>query len=104
MRLLACLVLLGAACGPVAAPSGARAQAGSVGADARAIWEQFRGSWSQTKGAVKEQWGRLTDDDLLEIEGRRDQLVGKIQVRYGISREDAEAQVGAWEKTRPRGM
>ena len=47
----------------------------------------------QTKGAVKEQWGKLTDDDLLEIEGRRDQLVGKIQTRYGISQEEAEAQV-----------
>ncbi len=47
--------------------------------DAKTIWEKFKGSWNQTKGAVKEQWGKLTDDDLLEIEGRRDQLVGKIQ-------------------------
>ena len=46
---------------------------------------------------MKEQWGKLTDDDLLEIEGRRDRLVGTIQVRYGISKEEAEAQVGAWE-------
>jgi len=53
---------------------------------------------------VKEQWGKLTDDDLLEIEGRRDQLVGKIQTRYGISREEAEAQVGTWEQKRTRGM
>ena len=72
--------------------------------DARTIWEQFKGSWNQTKGAVKEQWGKLTDDDLLEIEGRRDQLVGKIQTRYGISREEAEAQVGTWEQKRTRGM
>ncbi|HEY6716801.1 MAG TPA: CsbD family protein, partial [Reyranella sp.] len=49
------------------------------------MWEKIKGSWSQTKGAVKEQWGKLTDDDLLEIEGRRDQLVGKIQTRYGIT-------------------
>lgn len=72
--------------------------------DAKSIWEKFQGSWKQTKGAVKEQWGKLTDDDLLEIEGRRDQLVGKIQTRYGISKEDAEAQVGTWEQKRYRDM
>lgn len=72
--------------------------------DAKTIWEKFRGSWGQTKGAVKEQWGKLTDDDLLAIEGQRDQLVGKIQARYGISKEEAEAQVGTWEKRRFRDM
>jgi uncharacterized protein YjbJ (UPF0337 family) len=61
------------------------------------IWQKIKGSWNQTKGAVKEQWGKLTDDDLLEIQGRRDQLVGKIQTRYGISQEEAEAQVSGWE-------
>ena len=64
------------------------------------FWQKMKGSWSQTKGAVKEQWGKLTDDDLLEIEGRRDQLVGKIQTRYGITREEAERQVGTFEKSR----
>jgi uncharacterized protein YjbJ (UPF0337 family) len=72
--------------------------------DAKTIWAKFKGSWNQTKGAVKEQWGKLTDDDLLEIEGRRDQLVGKIQTRYGITREEAEAQVGTWEQKRYRDM
>lgn len=72
--------------------------------DAQTMWEKLKGSWNQTKGAVKEQWGQLTDDDLLAIEGRRDQLVGKIQTRYGISREAAEAQVGAWEKNRLKDM
>lgn len=72
--------------------------------DAKTIWEKFKGSWNQTKGAVKEQWGKLTDDDLLEIEGRRDQLVGKIQTRYGITREEAESQVGTWEQKRYRDM
>jgi len=65
--------------------------------DTNAIWEKIKGSWNQAKGAVKEQWGKLTDDDLMEIQGRRDQLVGKIQVRYGISQEQAEAQVSGWE-------
>jgi uncharacterized protein YjbJ (UPF0337 family) len=72
--------------------------------DAKTIWEKFKGSWNQTKGAVKEQWGKLTDDDLLEIEGRRDQLVGKIQSRYGVTKEEAEAQVGTWEQKRYRDM
>lgn len=72
--------------------------------DAKTIWEKFKGSWGQAKGAVKEQWGKLTDDDLLAIEGQRDQLVGKIQARYGISKEEAEAQVGTWEKRRFRDM
>jgi uncharacterized protein YjbJ (UPF0337 family) len=66
--------------------------------EAGQIWEKFRGAWSQTKGAIKEQWGKLTDDDLAEIQGRREQLVGKVQTRYGISREQAEAQVSTWEQ------
>ncbi len=66
--------------------------------EAGQIWEKFRGAWGQTKGAIKEQWGKLTDDDLAEIQGRREQLVGKIQTRYGISREQAEAQVSTWEQ------
>jgi uncharacterized protein YjbJ (UPF0337 family) len=70
----------------------------TVKADTQTMWEKIKGSWSQTKGAVKEQWGKLTDDDLLTIEGRRDQLVGKIQTRYGISQDQAEAQVSAWEQ------
>ncbi|QQS12194.1 MAG: CsbD family protein [Rhodospirillales bacterium] len=63
------------------------------------FWEKVKGSWTTTKGAVKEQWGKLTDDDLLEIEGRRDQLVGKLQQRYGMTREEAERQVIGWEGT-----
>lgn len=72
--------------------------------DAKTMWEKIKGSWTQSKGAVKEQWGKLTDDDLLAIEGRRDQLVGKIQTRYGISHEEAEAQVAGWEARRARQM
>ena len=66
--------------------------------DFHAMWEKIKGSWTQTKGAVKEQWGKLTDDDLMEIQGRREKLVGKIQTRYGISQEQAEAQVSGWEQ------
>jgi uncharacterized protein YjbJ (UPF0337 family) len=76
----------------------------TVKTDTKTMWEKIKGSWSQTKGTVKEQWGKLTDDDLLQIEGRRDQLVGKIQTRYGISHDQAEAQVGAWEQKHSRDM
>jgi uncharacterized protein YjbJ (UPF0337 family) len=97
-----------AACAAVAVgtlPTVVHAQSTSqTQTDAKQIWEKFKGSWTQTKGAVKEQWGKLTDDDLLEIEGRRDQLVGKIQARYGITKEEAEAQVGTWEQKRYRDM
>ena len=89
---------------PLVAMSQTTAQTTTTQNDAQTMWEKVKGSWSQTKGAVKEQWGELTDDDLLAIEGRRDQLVGKIQTRYGISREAAEAQVGAWEKDRLKDM
>jgi uncharacterized protein YjbJ (UPF0337 family) len=60
-------------------------------------WEQTKGRWNQAKGAVKKQWGKLTDDDLTVIAGQRDQLVGKIQERYGIAKEEAEKQVKTWE-------
>jgi uncharacterized protein YjbJ (UPF0337 family) len=76
----------------------------TVKTDTKTMWEKIKGSWSQTKGAVKEQWGKLTDDDLLTIEGRRDQLVGKIQTRYGISHDQAEAQVSAWEQKHSNDM
>ena len=58
----------------------------------------------ETKLASGNEWGKLTDDDLLAIEGRRDQLVGKIQTRYGISEAEAEAQVSTWEVRRAKDM
>lgn len=54
------------------------------------------GNWKQLVGKAKVQWGKLTDDDLAQIEGRQDQLVGRIQERYGIAREEAERQVEEW--------
>jgi uncharacterized protein YjbJ (UPF0337 family) len=59
-------------------------------------WDQLKGNWKQAKGKIKEQWGQLTDDEIDEIEGRRDQLIGKIQKQYGISKEEAERQVNDW--------
>lgn len=60
-------------------------------------WDQIEGKWTQTKGMVKEQWGKLTDDDVDQIAGKRDQLVGKVQERYGVARENAEKQVSQFE-------
>ncbi len=53
----------------------------------------FAGNWNQLKGKVKEKWGRLTNDDLAEINGRKDVLVGKLQARYGYSEEEARKAV-----------
>lgn len=57
----------------------------------------FEGNWKQIKGKVKEQWGKLTDDDLDMINGRRDQLVGRIQERYGLAREAVEERLREFE-------
>ena len=60
-------------------------------------WDRIEGNWKQFKCKVKEQWGKLTDDQLDKIAGRRDQLSGKIQESYGISRDEADRQVKDWE-------
>ncbi len=62
-------------------------------------WDEIKGKWQQAKGDVKKQWGKLTDDDMDVIAGNRDKLVGKIQERYGIAKEDAEKQVNDYETT-----
>jgi uncharacterized protein YjbJ (UPF0337 family) len=61
-------------------------------------WDRIEGEWKQIKGSVKEQWGKLTDDDLDVAAGKRDQLVGKVQNRYGIAKDEAEKQIDAWAK------
>ena len=60
-------------------------------------WDQASGMWHQFKGSVRERWGKLTDDDLAVIDGKRDRLVGKIQERYGLSRDQAEQQIAEWK-------
>ena len=62
--------------------------------------DQMKGNWKQFVGKAKEKWGKLTDNDWTVVEGKRDQLVGRIQERYGIAREEAERQVADFEKTR----
>ena len=59
----------------------------------------IEGNWKQLKGKLKEQWGKLTDDDIDVIEGKREMLAGKIQERYGIAKEEAEDRVRRWESS-----
>jgi uncharacterized protein YjbJ (UPF0337 family) len=61
--------------------------------------EQMAGNWRVMRGKVKEQWGRLTNDDLDVIQGKHDQLVGKIQQRYGKERDQVERDVDRWLDT-----
>jgi uncharacterized protein YjbJ (UPF0337 family) len=61
-------------------------------------WDRIAGNWKQFTGKAKVQWGKLTDNDWTQIEGKRDQLVGKIQERYGIAKDEAERQVSAYER------
>jgi uncharacterized protein YjbJ (UPF0337 family) len=58
--------------------------------------DTLKGQWNQLKGSVREQWGKLTNDDVDQIEGRAEQLVGRIQERYGVARDEAQRQVDAW--------
>ncbi|MBS7699920.1 MULTISPECIES: CsbD family protein [unclassified Chelatococcus] len=63
-------------------------------------WNRVEGNWKQVKGQVKEQWGKLTDDDLDVIAGKRDQLEGKIQERYGIEKDKAKSDIDTWYNSR----
>lgn len=73
-------------------------------------WESIKGNWTELRGRIRMQWGRLTDDQLKVIEGRREVLLGQLQQAYGITVEQAEQQVSDWESaylgdagTRPAG-
>lgn len=56
----------------------------------------LKGKWAQLKGQVKQQWGKLTDDEIDQLDGAKDQLVGKVQERYGIARDQAARDVDTW--------
>lgn len=59
-------------------------------------WDQIEGQWQQIKGQAKSTWAKLTDDDIKNIAGKKDILIGKIQARYGVLKDDAEKQVDNW--------
>jgi uncharacterized protein YjbJ (UPF0337 family) len=64
-------------------------------------WNRIQGNWKQAKGEIKEKWGKLTDDDLIQIDGQREQLEGIIQQRYGLSKDLVRDDVDAWLKSQP---
>jgi len=64
-------------------------------------WDQLEGKWKQIKGNAREKWAQLTDDDLEQIGGRRERLIGKLQERYGFAKERAEQQVEDWLNLMP---
>jgi uncharacterized protein YjbJ (UPF0337 family) len=59
--------------------------------------EQIKGKWNEVKGSIKEQWGKLTDDDIEVIDGKLEQLSGAIQRRYGKTKEEAEREIESWQ-------
>ena len=62
-------------------------------------WDQIQGNWRQLKGKIQANWGDLTDDDLNSIDGRREELMGKLQKAYGIGRDEAERQIDDFERS-----
>lgn len=60
-------------------------------------WDRIEGNWKQFKGNAKEQWGKLTDDQLDVINGQQQQMAGKIQELYGITKQEAEKQIADWQ-------
>lgn len=61
-------------------------------------WDRISGNWAQWKGRIQERWGKLTQDQLDVIAGRRDQLSGRIQEIYGLTKDEAERQLRNWER------
>ena len=65
-------------------------------------WDIIEGRWKQMKGSLKQQWGKLTDSDFDTMSGSKDQLVGKIQERYGCTKDEAQRQVDDWSRNLDR--
>ncbi len=62
-------------------------------------WDQIEGKWGQYKGQARQRWGKLTDNDLQVIAGKKDVLLGKLQELYGVAKEEAQRQIEAWTKS-----
>jgi uncharacterized protein YjbJ (UPF0337 family) len=69
-------------------------------------WDEIGTKWMQFKGSAKQKWGKLTDDDLDYVAGTRDRLIGRLQEKYGMTKDEAERQAEEWFKThqKPRGV
>lgn len=59
-------------------------------------WDSIEGNWKEWKGSAREKWGEMTDNELQEAKGEREQLVGLVQQKYGKAREEAEREVDEW--------
>lgn len=60
-------------------------------------WDQIEGKWKQMMGGMRQKWGKLTDSDFEQIAGNRDKFLGKLQERYGYSKEQAERELDSWK-------
>jgi len=59
-------------------------------------WDKIEGQWTEMKGRIKSKWAKLTDDDMSLIDGKKDMLVGRLQQRYGMEKDEAEREVDRW--------
>jgi uncharacterized protein YjbJ (UPF0337 family) len=64
-------------------------------------WDQIAGNWKQFQGKVRQKWGKLTDDDVALIQGKQTELAGRLQERYGYSKEQAEKEIKNWVDSPP---
>jgi uncharacterized protein YjbJ (UPF0337 family) len=62
-------------------------------------WDQVQSDWMQLKGKLRENWAMLTDDDVMRIDGRHGELIGRLQARYGFAKAEAEREIEAWLKS-----
>ncbi|HET7101722.1 MAG TPA: CsbD family protein [Terriglobia bacterium] len=65
-------------------------------------WDQIEGKWGRYKGLARQRWGKLTDNDLQVIAGKKDMLLGKLQELYGVAKEKAQRQIEAWSRSLSR--
>ena len=61
-------------------------------------WDRIEGNWKEFKGKIQTKWGKLTEDDLAVVQGKRDELAGRLQQRYGFAKEQAEKEIDSWLK------
>jgi uncharacterized protein YjbJ (UPF0337 family) len=61
-------------------------------------WDRIEGNWKEFKGKVQKKWGKLTDDDLSVVQGKREELAGRLQQRYGFAKDQAEKEIDSWLK------
>ena len=61
-------------------------------------WDRIEGNWNEFKGKIQKKWGKLTEDDLAVVQGKREELAGRLQQRYGFAKDQAEKEINSWLK------